>query len=342
MKKFSKIAVIVLVLLVLAGYGLKVAGDATYYDDYDPDLALNPEAGDIEEVKGPIKVFGVPQESDFLKRDIAFDARPGERVPATITYPGDYEEGDPKLPVIVYLHGNRQDRKFIEKITTPMNKAGFAMASFDQHGVGDRKIPDAGVLDLVRVHMKRPALTVNDGRRLIDYLQTRPEFDPDRIYLVGASYGAITGTVLAAKDKRVKAAVLVVGGGSIPLILNAPKIKDEVPEILSAGTKPLITFFMDVADPIHHAPLVAPTPVLMQNGEDDRVITKQAGEALYAALGEPKQIKWYPIDHPGLRKEDGPEVLRLLDDGLAWLKEQDKPYRMVGEQEDAGELAQAS
>lgn len=332
MKKALKISAVVLVVLLVGGYGLKLAGDATYYDGYDPGLALLPEVGPLEEVQDSTEVFGVPQERHFLKRDVAFQARENDFIPATITYPPDYREGDPKLPVIVLLHGNRQAREFIEKITTPMNAGGFAMACFDQAGCGDREATEDGFLTEARTLLDRPALTVNDGRRLIDFIQSRPEFDAARIYLVGASYGAITGTVLAAKDKRIKAAVLVVGGGHIPTILNAPMISQEVPGFVLSFAKPVIAFLMDVADPVHHAPFVAPTPVLMQNGADDRVITKQAGDALYAALSEPKEIKWYPIDHPGLRKGDGPEILHLLDDGLAWLQEQDRPRKRAAAQ----------
>lgn len=341
MKKFFKYAGISFLALIVVLFIWKKIGDAGYYSGYDPDLALNAQEDGFEEVKDTIEVFGIERNRHFLKERVEFQARPGDMVPTLITLPPDYKEGDPKLPCILFLHGSGQKKDFLEKISTPMNAGGFAMASFDQLGCGERKNGD-GILYGARTYLQRAGKTVLDARRLIDYLQTRPEIDPDRIYLVGASYGAITGTVFASQDKRIKAAVLVVGGGNIPVMLDAPMIKDNVPGPVHAIAKPLVAFLMDVADPIHHAPNVAPTPVLMQNGSEDILVSPEAGEELYAALSDPKEIKWYPIDHPGLRKTDGPEILRLLDEGLQWLKEQDAPYRVAQDKQESSEMLAAS
>ncbi len=43
---------------------------------------------------------------------------------------------------------------------------------------------------------------------------------------------------------------------------------------------------------------------------------------MYAALGEPKEIRWYPIDHPD-READGAKVIEMLNDGLAWFVARD-------------------
>ena len=40
-------------------------------------------------------------------------------------------------------------------------------------------------------------------------------------------------------------------------------------------------------------------------------------------------MRCYPIDHPGLRKTDGPEILRMLNEGLAWLDLEDQKYRPI-------------
>lgn len=347
MKKFFKYAGLTVLVLVVGLFILKKIGDARYYSDYDPNLALNVEEGRIEKVEDTIEVFGIPRDRHFQKQHVVFQARVGEPVPTLVTLPIDYKPGDPKLPVIVFLHGSGQKKDFLLDITTPMNDGGFAMACFDQHGCGERKTGNKSLLGEAGTYLQRAGKTVNDGRRLIDYLQTRPEIDPERIYLVGASYGAITGTVLVAKDKRIKAADLVVGGGDISVMLDAPLIKGEldkanVPRFVQAMAKSAVVFLMGVADPVRHAPNTAPTPVFMQNGSDDMLVWPKAGDALFAALAEPKEIKWYPIDHPGLRKTDGPEILRLLDDGLAWLTEQDKPYRLAAQKKEMPALAAAS
>jgi len=81
--------------------------------------------------------------------------------------------------------------------------------------------------------------------------------------------------------------------------------------------------------------------VLMQNGSADRLVSPESGERLYGALGEPKTIEWYDIDHPGLRDGDGPEIVRMLDDGLAWLQAQDQAVLAQLDRDEAAQTAAA-
>jgi poly(3-hydroxybutyrate) depolymerase len=53
--------------------------------------------------------------------------------------------------------------------------------------------------------------TVADLRRSIDMLLARNDVDPKRLAYVGHSYGAQWGSILAAVDKRMKAAVRMAG-----------------------------------------------------------------------------------------------------------------------------------
>ena len=62
--------------------------------------------------------------------------------------------------------------------------------------------------DAARLEMLRSVISL---RRGVDILTARPDVDPQRIGLVGHSYGAMMGTVAAAVDKRFKAAVFEVG-----------------------------------------------------------------------------------------------------------------------------------
>src|SRR5690606_33952119 len=133
-----------------------------------------------------------------------------------------------KLPTIVFMHGSGQRKEFVESICTPFNQAGFAMLSYDQWNCGERKIKD-GALKKASAWYTRGWKAVNDTRRIVDYLETRDDVDADRIYLVGASYGAMTGTHVLARDKRFKAGVLVVGGGDFKVFLDAPLIRENVP-----------------------------------------------------------------------------------------------------------------
>lgn len=332
--KLLKAGALTFAALAAGLWGMKAYMDRDFAEHHDAGAPLQAEAGPVEAVEETKEVFGVTVEQRFRRQAFSYEARPGERVPGLLTLPAS---GAGPFPAVVFVHGSGQRKHFIEEIATPFNEAGFAMASFDQHMRGTRQV--AGNWRQGMAWRERAWKTVADTRRLVDYLETRPDIDPERIYLVGASWGAITGTSVVAQDKRIKAAVLVVGGGDINTMLDAPLIRDNVPRLALALARPVVRYFMGAADPVRHAPRTAPTPVLMQCGSDDQLVSPEAGEALFAALSEPKELRWYPIDHPGIRAGDGPEILRMLDDGLAWIAEQDAALRGVP---DAAPAAHAS
>lgn len=332
MRKFFKIIGALLIAFVLVIIIAKTWADRTYFNEYDKNLPFNVKVTGSEIKNETVEFFGITRPIHFEKVLFSIDARPGEPIPVIMTMP---VERKAKLPVIIFLHGIGQSKGFIEEICTPFNDAGFAMACFDQSMQGERKIKGEGIskaLATVKAFRQRPWKTINDGRRLIDYLQTHPEIDPRRIYLVGASYGAITGTTLTAFDKRIRAAVLVVGGANIKVMLDAPLIKNGINNApLHWFAKNLVSWIMKPADPKNYAHMTAGTPVLMQSGSEDTLVTPAAGEELYKALGEPKEIRWYPCDHPGLRKGDAQIVVQILDEGRDWLIQQDKPFRAPDE-----------
>jgi len=216
------------------------------------------------------------------------------------------------------VHGARQSKEFVDRITSPFNKAGFAMISFDQWGEGDRLV-EGGWPAQLRAWRDRGWKSVHDTQRIADYLLTRDDVDPERIYIIGASYGSIVATHVLARDDRFRAGVLIVGGGDFRIVFDAPFFREEFPAPLVSLLRPAILWAGGVFDPIHSAPNTGPIPVLALCGKADTIVPPESGKALFEALGDPKEIRWYDIDHPGMRPGDGPEIVRMLDDALVWL-----------------------
>ena len=323
MRKALKIIGGVLLAIIIVLFVTKLWADKTYFDNYDPSLPFNVQVQEVAQINDTIELFGIERPRRFEKVLFTMDTRPNESMPVLLTMPATRGS---KVPVIIFLHGIGQSKGFLQQICTPFNEAGFAMACFDQSMQGDREVD--GVWNSAVAFRQRPWKTINDTRRLIDYLQTHPEIDPERIYLVGASYGAITGSTATAFDKRIRASVLVVGGAHIPTMLDAPLIKNSVNNsLLHWMGKQIVSFMMKPADPKNYVAGTAGTPVIMLNGSEDTLVSPDAGNKLYEALGEPKEIRWYPCDHPGLRDGDAKIAVQILDDGLNWLLEKDKPFR---------------
>jgi dienelactone hydrolase len=345
-KRIMKSALGILVLLVVLLWGNKVYRDAHYFNNYDPLAPLNVTMLETTQVNRD------PPETSYTITRFVFDGYQGEKIPTLMTMP--IEAPHKKLPAIIFLHGIGQNKNFLKEITAPYNQVGFAVACFDQYTQGERKLPGAkSFWARSKALAKRAAKTVNETRRLIDYLSSRPDIDPERIYLVGASYGAVTGSIVLAKDKRLRAGVMVYGGGDFRKLLNSyanhlgiavalglidgKNLNPEKPPlpILTASQErkvgmvmtcliPVARYFLGVADPIYYVGKISPTPVYFQNGKHDVLVPASAGKALQEAAREPKKITWYESDHVGIDRE---QTKRVLEDGLKWLLDQDNPLR---------------
>jgi dienelactone hydrolase len=335
-----------LVALVFLLWGFKVYRDAHYFDNYDPSAPLNISVDETTEVnkESPGKGYSITR--------FTFDAYRGEKVPTFISLP--LNRSGERLPVVVFLHGIGQNKNFLKEITAPFNQVGFAFVCFDQYTQGERKLQGKkSFLTRLEAFRQRPAKTINEARRLIDYLVTRPDIDPQRIYLVGASYGAVTGSTAMARDKRLRAGIMVYGGGDFNELLDSyanhlgvaaalglidgrnldpekpplPKLtpsQERKVGIVLGCIKPIARYFLGVTDPIRYVGLISPRPVYFQNGEHDVLVPAAAGKALQDAAKEPKKVTWYDSDHVGIDLE---QTKRVLTDGLRWLLEQDNPMR---------------
>jgi dienelactone hydrolase len=149
-----------------------------------------------------------------------------------------------------------------------------------------------------------PAITWNDHRehflvwgkelgRSIDYLETRPDIDVDRLCYLGSSWGSVLAPLYLAVEKRFKTGILVLGG--LPT-WEAPA------EI----------------DAINYAPRVT-IPILMINGRYDYMFPYETSQQpLLRLLGTPEKDKRheiFPTDHTitGYTKETARMELDWLD-----------------------------
>lgn len=100
-----------------------------------------------------------------------------------------------------------------------MARAGFLTLCPDLRGFGERRDPydPVGGRDLCNVNFIKGALfgsyplTLNiwDMMRCVDYLQARPEVDPERIGMMGMSQGGTVTAFTAAVDRRIRAADVI-------------------------------------------------------------------------------------------------------------------------------------
>jgi dienelactone hydrolase len=294
---FVLAAVLLIAIVVIAV--AKSRADQVFYAGYDASVPLNTELRADESSLG------------YRRIDLTFDGLPGESVPTLLGLPS----GDGPFPCVIFLHGIGQDKSFLDTIAPIFTDEGFAIATFDQYTRGERHLGDVSVIGKAFGLRRRAAVTVLETRRMVDYLESRQDIDRSRIYLLGASFGAITGSTAAAFEPRIRAVVLTYGGGDLPKLFASEQAKAELGAVHGAVAA-IAGYLMAPADPIHHIANIAPRPVLFQNGEEDSIIPPNAARALHHAASEPKEIVWYAGDHIG---PDDEHVDRVLRDTVHWL-----------------------
>lgn len=276
------------------------------WDAYDGEAALAPEVRSI-------------QPGGALHREeITFDGIDGERVPTLFLAPRN-EDPSP-LPCVILLHGIGNRKELLDEVGPVIAEEGFASACFDQFGRGERKQPDGHLVGELLDLRRRVQMTVLETRRLVDYLETRPEVDPDRIYLLGGSFGAMTGSIASALEPRIRASALSYGGGDYPQFRHSIEGREELGSWIDPAVH-FLDWFLANADPVDYVGRISPRPVLVQGGREDRLLPFEAARALADAAAEPKTVMWYEGDH--LDKDE--ELLRrVLSDAVTWLRDTDR------------------
>lgn len=140
--------------------------------------------------------------------------------------------------------------------------------------------------------------SVFDHRRVLDWVETRPELDAERIGVFGVSIGGIKGALLVALDDRVRAAVLGLAGGDLPFVLahtterSIQRQREAVlrerqwsPEQLERELRQAIS-----CDPAYYAAYTDPRKVLLVLAGCDSVVPFKKGWELRAKMGKPETI----------------------------------------------------
>ena len=259
------------------------------------------------------------QKKGYTLEEFTFEGSPGERVPVMAVIPSN---GGQPCPAIIFLYGIGMKIDFVDKIAEAVSQAGFALFVPEQLNRGKRRRKGLGPVEKVITFRQRIMATIHDPRRLIDVIAKRPDIDSRRIYLWGASFGAMAGCAVMAYDPRLKAGVLTLCGGDFQKMARDTAIRKTLPRFswlkLAA---PVVASLLHPFDPILHIARIAPRPLLFQNLLNDEMIPRSSVEGLYNRAGQPKQIIWYDSPHNHPLKD---AVKQAVLDGLAWLKALDR------------------
>jgi dienelactone hydrolase len=262
--------------------------------DYDRDISLDAKAVQKQDLP------------DCSREKIVF--RVGDS--QVTAYLGIPKTGSPPYPCVLALHGITgskegwwEDDNFVSggNMTSALLKAGVAVLTPDAPYHGERTFENKFESSWIRGQKKQMnrfrnvvVQAVIECRRVIDYLETRPDIDGGRIGVVGYSLGGIETFALTALDSRIKSSVACVTPAA---------------HLGQAGAGPGIL-------PRSFAQALRDRPFLMLMGRDDKYCDEESAQRLYDVIpGSKKDLVLYESGH-SLPVEYVSRAAKWLKDGL--------------------------
>lgn len=221
------------------------------------------------------------------------------------------------LPVLLVLGGHRTGSDAVELFGNVGEKAVVAL---DYPYDGPEKAK--GLLEVARtVPLARKAFidTPPAVSLTLDWIVEQDWADTEQIVIVGASLGVPFAALAAARDHRISAAMLVHGAADNQVWLEA-QVSRRIDSIFLH--RPLATLIHWLAygptfNTAENVARIAPRPVVIIGARADERTPAGQTEALYAAAGKPKQLRWTEGLHiePG-RDDIIAELLAIADELL--------------------------
>ena len=254
-------------------------------------------------------------------------------------------------PAVVVMHGWSGDKDnlltrvgpYDELVGPVLVKEGYVVAAIDgcfhgdRIGKGPNDLRDLKEESEGRIKQKQQlalhainlwfgrtlwGMMVREQQCLVDYLQTRPEVDAERIGATGMSLGNTTGFWLAAIDPRVKALVGVACFTRLEQMIKQGYVQHH-------GLYYFVPGMLEDFDTEAVFSLIAPRPMLQLNGDGDttcpvdgiEILEKKVG-AVYRMYGKPdhfQSVVYRDTGHVYL-----PDMKRRM---VAWFTEHLPPSR---------------
>ena len=246
----------------------------------------------------PLKahVTGTIDRGAYVIEKLSFESMPRIYVTANLYRP---KQLTGKVPAVIYVCGHAYspygDKTKYQRHGISLAKNGYVALVLDSlqiaetfalhHGVASQQMPDWYARGY------SPAgVEVWNAMRAIDYLETRPEVDANRIGMTGRSGGAAMTWFTAAVDPRVKVAIPVMGISTYAanLAANTQRHHCDCMFLVNSLRHGLL----------HQGALIAPRPLLMAHGKLDVLFPVPGYEefervisGLYGSYGHPERFR---------------------------------------------------
>jgi len=131
---------------------------------------------------------------------------------AQITFEFYEPSGDSPSPVVLLMPILNGQKHLMRPFATKFARNGYAAVIIDT-------VQRRTLLDDLGDPEPAIRLSIQRHRRVIDWVETRPDLDASRIAVFGASLGGFNALYLSAMDPRVSVVTTALVGGSLPYVL---------------------------------------------------------------------------------------------------------------------------
>ena len=227
----------------------------------------------------------IERDEGFRVEKLHFQSRPHLYVTGNLYLPKDARPGA-RLPAVLYVCGHSGRGRDGNKTAFQHHGMWFATHGFvcliiDTLQLGEIAAIHHGTYRYDRWWWQArgyapSAVECWNGIRALDYLQSRPEVDPDRLAVTGISGGGAATFWIAAADERVKVAVPVSGMADLEEYVGEKVVNGHCDCMF------LINTFQWPWTDI--AALIAPRPLLFENSGHDTIFPMNANDRIRARL----------------------------------------------------------
>ena len=206
--------------------------------------------------------------------------------------------------VIIMQHGYKSTRKELLNEAEMMYRHGYGilLTTVRAHDHSEGEVITFGMNE------------VNDLDAWYQYLITRDDIDPNKIGILGNSFGGMLAIQYAAQNENIRAVAANCAFSSLnDTVSTSVEYFTDLPAFPFA---PLIVFWAEREtgfqtediDTTKWIAQISPRPVFLMQGGADVVISADSGQRLYEAAGEPKELWFDPeLGHVEFDKERADE-----------------------------------
>lgn len=229
------------------------------------------------------------------------------QIPAWVYKPA----GEGPFPVVVSIHGGPEGQSrpgFSSTYQMWIDKLGVAVVVPNVRGsAGYGKT----YLSLDNGYLREDS--VRDIGALLDWIETQPDLDQDRVAVYGGSYGGYM--VLASSvhySDRLKAAVDIVGiSNFVTFLENTQEYRRDLRRVEYGDERdPEMRKYLESIAPVNHVEKIR-LPMLIVQGQNDPRVPVTEAEQIVAALRDAGQTVWYINalnEGHGFRKKENRDI----------------------------------